>query len=128
MIVAGMAVALAAALFHTYVFWLESVVWTSPRARATFGTTPEDAATTRVLAFNQGFYNLFLALMAITGAILALTGGTNTGVALIVAGTASMSAAAVVLLASDPTKRTAALKQLSLPLLTLILLLVAALF
>ena len=129
MIIAASIAAIAAGALHVFIFVLESILWDSDFTRTTFSIAdPEESRATRSMAFNQGFYNLFLALMAIAGAILALTGGTDTGVALIAAGTASMSAAAVVLLASDPTKRTAALKQLSLPLLTLILLLVAALF
>ena len=129
MLTLGSILALAAAALHVVIFRLESLAWGGTQAQKVFGEqSPHEVAATRELAFNQGFYNLFLALMAIAGAILALTGGTDTGVALIVAGTASMSAAAVVLIASDPTKRTAALKQLPLPLLTLILLLVAALF
>jgi putative membrane protein len=129
MIIAASIAAIAAGALHVFIFVLESILWDSDFTRTTFSIAdPEESRATRSMAFNQGFYNLFLALMAIAGAILALTGGTDTGVALIVAGTASMSAAAVVLLVSDPTKRTAALKQLPLPLLTLILLLVAALF
>ena len=129
MIIAASIAAIAAGALHVFIFVLESILWDSAFTRTTFSIAdPEESRATRSMAFNQGFYNLFLALMAIAGAILALTGGTDTGVALIVAGTASMSAAAVVLLVSDPTKRTAALKQLPLPLLTLILLLVAALF
>jgi len=49
------------AVFHLYIFFLESIAWESARTRNVFGTTPESAATTRVLAFNQGFYNLFVA-------------------------------------------------------------------
>ena len=129
MIIAASIAAIAAGALHVFIFVLESILWDSDFTRTTFSIAdPEESRATRSMAFNQGFYNLFLALMAIAGAILALTGGTDTGVALIVAGTASMSAAAVVLLASDPTKRTAALTQLSLPLLTLVLLFVAPLF
>nr|WP_233605824.1 DUF1304 family protein [Micromonospora sp. Llam0] len=37
-------------------------MWTAPRTRAVFGVRSEqDALTTRALAFNQGFYNLFRA-------------------------------------------------------------------
>ena len=48
---------------------MESLTWTSPRTRATFGTTPETAETTKELAFNQGFYNLFLAIVTAVGVI-----------------------------------------------------------
>ena len=36
----------------------------SKRTRAAFGTTAEEAETTKLLAFNQGFFNLFLAIVA----------------------------------------------------------------
>jgi putative membrane protein len=36
-------------------------LWTTPRARRVFGTTPEFAQASRALAANQGLYNGFLA-------------------------------------------------------------------
>ena len=64
MIVAGLIFAALAALLHVYIFTMESLTWTSARTRATFGTTAEEAETTKLLAFNQGFYNLFLAIVS----------------------------------------------------------------
>src|SRR5262249_14393333 len=64
MITAACIFAALAALLHVYIFTMESLTWTSPRTRRTFGTTPEEAETTKLLAFNQGFYNLFLAIVA----------------------------------------------------------------
>ena len=61
MITAGMIFAGLAALVHVYIFVMESLRWTAPRTRATFGTTLEEAEVTKLFAFNQGFYNLFLA-------------------------------------------------------------------
>lgn len=49
------------ALFHLFVFYVESIAWTTPGAQRLFKTTPESAAATRVVALNQGVYNLFLA-------------------------------------------------------------------
>jgi putative membrane protein len=43
-----------AAVLHVYIFVLESLQWTAPRTRATFGTTLESAEATKELAFNQG--------------------------------------------------------------------------
>jgi hypothetical protein len=40
---------------------LEMFLWTTARGRAAFGTTPEFAEQTKVLAANQGLYNGFLA-------------------------------------------------------------------
>ena len=49
------------ALLHVYILVLEMFLWTTPRAMKAFGTTPELAAQTRVMAGNQGLYNGFLA-------------------------------------------------------------------
>src|SRR6201995_3239789 len=109
MIVAGLVFATLAALLHVYIFTMESLTWTSPRTRATFGTTAEEAETTKLLAFNQGFYNLFLAVVSGIGIALVATGHKGVGAALIFAGVGSMAAAAIVLLASAPAKARGAL-------------------
>ncbi len=57
------------ALEHVYIMFLEMVLWTTPRGRATFGTTPEQAAETASLAKNQGLYNGFLAAGLVWGLI-----------------------------------------------------------
>jgi putative membrane protein len=49
------------ALEHIYILVLEMFLWTTPRARASFGMTAEFAEQTKVLAANQGLYNGFLA-------------------------------------------------------------------
>lgn len=107
-----------AALLHVYIFVLESFRWTEPRTRAVFGTTAEEAQTTKMLAFNQGFYNLFLAAVTVSGITAVLLGHRSVGLALILAGVGSMLAAAVVLLASSPDKARAAITQGTLPLIT----------
>ncbi|MEU4234725.1 DUF1304 domain-containing protein [Nonomuraea sp. NPDC026600] len=56
------------ALLHVYILVLEMFLWTGSRARAAFGTTEEFAASTRVLAGNQGLYNGFLAAGLLWGA------------------------------------------------------------
>ena len=48
-------------LLHVYILVLEMFFWTSARGRRAFGTTPEFAQATKVLAANQGLYNGFLA-------------------------------------------------------------------
>ena len=57
----------AVALLHVYILVLEMFLWTTPRAMKAFGTTPELAAQTRVMAGNQGLYNGFLAAGLIWG-------------------------------------------------------------
>jgi putative membrane protein len=126
MLTAALVLAGLAALLHVYIFWLESVVWTT-RARAVFGTTREEAAATREMAFNQGFYNLFLAVVTAAGIVLFASGADDAGAALVLAGTGSMLAAALVLLLSSPGKRSAAIKQGTLPLLAVVVLTLALL-
>src|SRR6201993_1264509 len=99
MITAGLVFAGLAALLHVYIFTMESLTWTAPRTRATFGTTAEEAETTKLLAFNQGFYNLFLAIVSGVGIAAVEMGHNAVGAALIFAGVGSMASAAVVLLA-----------------------------
>src|SRR5919198_5383738 len=98
MLYAGLVFAALAALLHVYIWTMESLTWTSARTRATFGTTEEEAETTKLLAFNQGFYNLFLAIVTVVGVVAVLLGCTAIGAALVFAGVGSMLAAPVVLL------------------------------
>ena len=49
------------ALEHVYILVLEMFLWTTPRGRRAFGTTPQFAAESKTLAANQGLYNGFLA-------------------------------------------------------------------
>ncbi|WP_278263552.1 DUF1304 domain-containing protein [Nocardia sp. AG03] len=114
-----------AVLLHGYIFVMESLQWTSPRTRATFGITAEQAEATREMAFNQGFYNLFLAVVAAVGMGFTVFGDTGIGLALVLAGAGSMVAAGVVLLVSSPDKARAALIQLVPPLIGCLALVIA---
>jgi putative membrane protein len=113
---------------------MESVLWTTPRVRATFGITSDaQAQHTAPLALNQGFYNLFLAVVTVVGVVLVAAGGapaaseaSPAGLALLVAGTGSMLAAALVLVVTDRTKARAAATQGLFPLVALLALLVSA--
>jgi putative membrane protein len=122
MITAGLVFAALAALLHVYIFTMESLTWTSPRTRATFGTTAEEAETTKLLAFNQGFYNLFLAIVAGIGIVAVVTGHREAGAALVFAGVGSMAAAAIVLLLAARDKARAAVTQGAFPLISIVLL------
>ncbi|MFC4126274.1 DUF1304 domain-containing protein [Nocardia rhizosphaerae] len=114
-----------AVLLHGYIFVLESLWWTRPRTRATFGTSVAAAAATEEMAFNQGFYNLFLAIVAAVGMGFVGFGDPGIGVALVLAGAGSMVAAGTVLLISAPDKARAALIQLVPPLIGCVALLLA---
>ena len=115
------------ALVHVYIFWLEAFAWTRPRGLATFGFTPDEARITKNLAFNQGFYNLFLAIVTIVGIVASAAGHDPVGAALVIAGCGSMVAAGVVLLASSPSNARAAAVQLTAPALALLSLGISAL-
>lgn len=84
---------------------MESIAWEVPPARKTFGGTPEEARPHAFYAYNQGFYNLFLAIETIISAILI---GAGSGAAVPV-GTA------LVLALRFPAHRGAALAQGSPP-------------
>lgn len=49
------------ALIHTYIMFLEMVLWEKTRIRKVFGLSAEFAKQTRMMALNQGLYNGFLA-------------------------------------------------------------------
>lgn len=118
MIATGLVLAGLAALVHVYIFTLESLTWTSARTRAVFGTTEESAAATRELAFNQGFYNLFLAAVTTVGIVVVATGNIAVGATLVLAGTGTMLLAALVLALSSPDKARSAVVQGAFPLLS----------
>jgi putative membrane protein len=59
MLVATVVVALVA-LLHFYILVLEMFLWETPAGRKAFNSTAEFAASTKVLAANQGLYNGFL--------------------------------------------------------------------
>ena len=121
MVIAGLVLAAVAGLLHVFIFYLESIAWTSERARATFGTgTVEEATVQKELAFNQGFYNLFLAIAVFVGIVVYAIGSDAVGATLVFTGTGSMVAAALVLALSSPDKIAAALKQGVVPALAVI--------
>jgi len=121
MLIVGLVLAAAAAAFHVFIFALESLRWTDPETRKIFGVASEaDAVTMKQLAFNQGFYNLFLALTTLLGVGLVIVGSATVGLTLVFAGTGMMLAAALVLVLSDRSKLRAAAMQGTLPLLAVV--------
>lgn len=108
-----------AALLHAYFFWLETVTFRRPSSYRTFGVPESDVETVAFSMYNQGFYNLFLALGTLVGVVGAWRGWEPQGSTLVVFGCLFMVGAAVVLVAARPTMLRAALVQGLLPALAL---------
>ncbi|MEV7756376.1 DUF1304 domain-containing protein [Microbacterium sp. NPDC089180] len=117
-----------AALLHVYIFVLESLRWTRPRTWKVFGIADQRAAEiTKPMAYNQGFYNLFLAIGAAVGVVLWMVNGTGdvAGRTLLIFSLGSMLAAALVLVTSGRKYLRPAAIQGTLPLLGLVLTILA---
>ena len=120
-----------AALLHVYIFLMESVQWTQPRIWRRFGVADHAAADiTKPMAYNQGFYNLFLAVGVVIGLVLVYAGADSAplraaGLALVLFSLGSMVAAALVLLTTGVKYLRAALIQGTLPLIGFVLFLFA---
>lgn len=126
LLVLGAVFAGLAALIHVVIFLFESITWRAPRTWRRFGVaSQEDADVVRPMAFNQGFYNLFLAIGAVVGIILLGTPAAQAGFAVTVFAVGSMLAASLVLVASSPRLARAAATQGVIPLIALVLLVAA---
>ncbi|MGH8034689.1 MAG: DUF1304 domain-containing protein [Nevskiales bacterium] len=95
-----------AVVFHILFFCMESLWFMRPQVFARFGAKSQtDAESQRLFAFNQGFYNLFLAMGCAAGIVMlqgtewALVGRT-----LVLFTCACMLGAAAVLTYSAPQK------------------------
>jgi putative membrane protein len=101
--------ALLPALLHVFIFWLETWGWGKASSAKAFGVSADQVETLRPWAFNQGWYNLFLAAAVFGGLAWGGLGGT----VLAAYGLGSMVAAALVLIVSSPAKaRSAAIQGL----------------
>ncbi len=121
-IVASVFIGLAA-LVHVYIFVLESIRWREPSTWKIFGLRSQaEADTTAALAYNQGWYNLFLAIGAALGVVLLATDARQAGYALAFLAVGSMFAASVVLLSTGRSRLRSAAVQGTFPLLALIFL------
>jgi len=107
-----------AGLFHVVVFAMESLLFSRPSTYRRFLVKDEtELAAARPLAFNQGFYNLFLA----AGALGGLIWGGDKGHAIALFACACMAGAGVVLVASDRRMIRAAAAQAVPPIIALVL-------
>ena len=125
LLVVGAIFAGFAAAIHVFIFVLESLQWSKPATWKRFGLKSQDEAdTVRPMAFNQGFYNLFLTIGVVIGLVM-VAAGIPGGVALTIFACASMVAAALVLILSSPKLARAAMLQGAAPLLGIIFLVLA---
>jgi putative membrane protein len=111
MIVVMWVAAAFAGAIHVLFFCMESLWWTKPAVYRRFRSTESQAQTTKSLALNQGFYNLFLAAGVFCGQVLICAGHHRAGMILVAWNCLSMLAAAVVLAASSPKMLRGALIQ-----------------
>jgi putative membrane protein len=105
-----------AGVFHVAVFVMESVLFRKPGTYGRFLVKESEVETARPWAFNQGFYNLFLALGALGG----LVWGGDKGQAIALFACACMAGAGIVLIASDRRMVRAAAAQAVPPILALV--------
>lgn len=123
MMTAALVFAGLAALLHVYIWTMESLTWRKPTTWKRFGVaSQEDAETQALFAFNQGFYNLFLAIMAAVGVVAIHRPGPcgYIGWTLIIAATASMLGAAIVLRSCGKEYARAAVLQGTFPLIAIV--------
>jgi putative membrane protein len=113
--------AVLAGALHVGIFAMESLLFRRPPVQQAFGASDELPLEVDLWAFNQGFYNLFLAAGAIGGVVAAHTGHPVAGRAVTLFACACMVAAAIVLLTSTRGRLIrGALLQGTLPLIALL--------
>jgi putative membrane protein len=122
MAIIGSILVAAAAVVHLGFFAMESVLWSSPSVWRRFRIASQrDAETVRPMAYNQGFYNLFLAGGAAVGLVLYWTTLRDVGFGLVFFTSVCMVLAALVLLTTSGTYWRPALLQGLLPLAGIVL-------
>ena len=109
-----------ASLIHVYIFVMESLLWGTPKINKDFGVNKEEAEMNRLFAFNQGFYNLFLAIAGFVGIALMQTQSIEAGRALVLCSCLSMFGASLVLISSNRKLLRPAIIQGGPPLIALI--------
>jgi len=125
MLLVALVLAAVAGALHVVIFAMESVLFDRPQVHGRFGVRTADLAVVRPWAYNQGFYNLFLAIGAFVGVGIAAAGHHGAGLALVLTACGSMLAAAMVLGTSQRAMLRAAVTQGTVPLLAVVAAVVA---
>jgi putative membrane protein len=126
MTIASLVLAGVAAGIHVLFFLMESVLFMREDVYRRFGAkTREEAATQRLFAFNQGFYNLFLAAGTVAGIAMASGNDVGRDWVLVAFGCAFMVGAALVLVVSERKMIRAAAIQGAAPAVALVLMTLA---
>ena len=127
LVIIGSVFVFLAAVIHIVIFFMESILWSRPAVWKRFGLkTQEEADIVRPMAFNQGFYNVFLAIGAGVGLVmLGSAEWTQGGIAIAIFACGSMVLAALVLITSSPKLARAAAVQGLAPLVGIVFLLLS---
>jgi putative membrane protein len=122
LLIVGSVLLAIAAIIHIAIFYLESIAWSRPPVWRRFGVkSQQDAEVLRPMAFNQGYYNAFLAVGVIFGLIMIASSNLHqAGIALAGFSGLSMVLAATVLITSNPRLARAAIFQGLVPLLGIV--------
>lgn len=128
MTVLAAVLALLAAALHVGIFLAESFFWRRPAVWQAFGVADQAAADAAgFFTFNQGFYNLFLAVGALVGGVAVLGGARTVGWSLLTFSCACMVAAALALrIGGGGFYTRAAVVQATFPALALVAALISA--
>jgi putative membrane protein len=106
-----------AALIHIKFFVIESILFKNPKVYRLFGVQKEQLPIVQPWAFNQGFYNLFLAIGTFWGLRLIFKGQIAVAGAMVSFCGLSMIGAGLVLFFTKKSMRRAAWIQMAPPLL-----------
>jgi putative membrane protein len=90
-----------AVLFHVAAFVMESLLFDRPAVQKLLIAKADPSSGVGLWAFNQGFYNLFLAAGPAAGLVAGYLGHDLVGRTLVIYGCAFMAACGVVLFVSD---------------------------
>jgi putative membrane protein len=112
--------AVISGLIHVLFFFVESIWFMRKKFYKRFLMSEADALVTKDLFFNQGFYNLFLAIMNFVGVYVSIRYYAFIGYPFLLCGSGAMVGAGMVLFFTSKEMRVAALIQGLPPLVTFV--------